>query len=202
MCNNANHHQFVHRVNDASRGANVSQETFEAWQSEIRHGFTSHNAPALPVEALRDQSPKVVDNFCIDTRTFTDHHNQIAVCFQSLHGTAIVQSEQMGVMSKCTDALESELKECGSEQKCSRELLESIADCIAADYQNSPFQKNQKAVNNDKVLPFSASCEHLKCNPRLVDMFVCFFDDEAKLGCCSEMHGASASQTHSIGRKQ
>lgn len=29
-CNNINHHQFIHRVNDALRGAKVSQETFEA----------------------------------------------------------------------------------------------------------------------------------------------------------------------------
>ena len=169
------------------KSANVSQETFEAWQLEIRHGFASRNAPVLPVEALRDQSPKVVDNFYVDTRTFTDHYNQIVVCFQSLHGTAAVQSEQIGAMSKRIDALESELKECRSERKSSRELLESIADRIAVDYQNGPFQKNQKAIDNDKVLPFSVSHEHLKRNPRLIDMFVCFFDDEAKLGCCSEM---------------
>jgi len=185
--NNANHHRFVHRVNEALRGANVSQEAFEAWQLEIRHGFASRNAPASPKEALRDQSPKVVDNFYVDTRTFTDHYNQIAVCFQSLQGTAAVQSEQVGAMSKRIDALESELKECRSERKSSRELLESIADRIAVDYQNGPFQKNQKAIDNDKVSPFSVSCEHLKRNPRLIDAFVYFFDDEAKLGCCSEM---------------
>ena len=68
--NDINHHQFVHCVKDALKGANVSQETFDAWQLEIRLGFASRNAPALPIEALRNQYPKIVDNFYIDTRTF------------------------------------------------------------------------------------------------------------------------------------
>jgi hypothetical protein len=92
------------------KGANVSQETFDAWQLEIRHGFASRNAPALPIEALRNQYPKIVDNFYIDTRTFTDHYNQLVVSFESLHGTSVVQSEQIGTMSKRIDALESESK--------------------------------------------------------------------------------------------
>lgn len=167
LYSNVNHHRFVHRVNDALRGANISQETFEAWQLEIRHGFASRNAPALPIEALRDQSPKVVDNFYIDTRTFTDHYNQIVVCFQSLHGTAVVQSEQIGIMSKRIDTLESELKESRSEWKRSIELLKSIPDRIAVDYQNGPLQKNQKVTDNGMVLPFSVSYEHLKLNPSL-----------------------------------
>ncbi|CAB9511022.1 hypothetical protein SEMRO_464_G148340.1 [Seminavis robusta] len=37
------------------------------------------------------------------------------------------------------------------------------------------------------VLPFSISYEHLKRNPRPVDVFVFFFDQEAKLGYYSEM---------------
>jgi len=98
LCDNMNHHRFIHRVNNASRGTNVPQETFEAWQLEIRHEFASRNIPALPTEALRDQSPKVVDNFHINTCMFADCCNQIVVCFQSLHGTAVVQSEQMGTM--------------------------------------------------------------------------------------------------------
>ena len=58
--------------------------------------------------------------------------------------------------------------------------MESIADCIAVDYQKGPLQKNQK-TDNRMVLPFSLSYEHLKRNPRPVDMFVCFFAQEAKL---------------------
>jgi hypothetical protein len=106
--NDLNHHRFVHCVKDALKGANVSQETFDAWQLEIRLGFASRNAPALPIEALRNQYPKIVDNFYIDTRTFTDHYNQLVVSFQSLHGTSVVQGEQIGTMSKRIDALESE----------------------------------------------------------------------------------------------
>jgi hypothetical protein len=179
------HHPFVHRVNDALRSAKVSQETFEAWKLEIRHGFASRNAPALPIEALRNQAPKVVDNFYVDTRTFTDHYNQLVVCFQSLHGTAVVQGEQIGTMSKRIDALETELKESRSERKRSIELLESIADRIAVDYQKGPLQKNQK-TDSGMVLPFSVSYEHLKRSPRLIDVFVYFFDAEAKLGYYSE----------------
>jgi len=62
-----------------------------------------------PIEALQNQ--KAVDNFCIATRAFADHHNQLAVCFQSLHGASVVQSKQIGTMSKHVDALEAELKE-------------------------------------------------------------------------------------------
>jgi hypothetical protein len=175
------YHQFIHRVDDALRYAKVSQETFEAWQLEIRHGFASHNAPALPIPTLQNKAPEVVDNFYIDTRTFTDHYNQLVVCFQSLHGTSVVQSEQIGTMSKRIDALEAELKEERSKRKRSIELLESKADRIAVDYQKGPLQKSQK-TDNRVVLPFSVSYEHLKHSPRLVDLFVYFFDQEAKLG--------------------
>jgi hypothetical protein len=50
-------------------------------------------------------------------------------------------------------------------------VMESIADHIAVDYQKGPLQKNQK-TDNGMVLPFSISYEHLKRNPRLVDMLV------------------------------
>jgi hypothetical protein len=152
----------------------------------IGDGFASCNAPALPIEALRNQYPKIVDNFYIDTRTFTDHYNQLFVSFQSLHGTSVVQSKQIGTMSKQIDALELELKEAQSEWKRTIELLESIADRIAVDYQKAPLQKNQK-TDNGMVLPFSISYEHLKRNPRLVDMFVYFFVQEAKVGYHSKM---------------
>lgn len=181
-----NHHPFVHRVDSALRSAKISQETFDAWKSEIRHGFASRNAPALPIEALRNQAPKVVDNFNIDTRTFTDHYNQLVVCFQSLHGTTVVQGEQICTMSKRIDFLETELKEARSERKRSIELLESIANRIAVDYQKGPLQKNQK-TDIGMVLPFSVSYDHLKRNPRLIDVFVYFFEAEAKLGYYSEM---------------
>jgi hypothetical protein len=96
----------------------VLQETFEAWQLEIRYGFTSRNAPAMPIEALRNQAPEIVDNSNINTCTFTDqynHYNQLVVCFQSQHGTSVVQSEQIGTVLKRIDALEAELKEAQSE---------------------------------------------------------------------------------------
>jgi hypothetical protein len=168
------------------KGANVSQETFDAWQLEIRLSFASRNAPALPIEALRSQYPKIVDNFYIDTRTFTDHYNQLVVSFQLLHGTSVVQREQIGTMSKRIDALESELMEARSERKRTIKLLETIADRIAVDYQKGPLQKNQK-MDNGMVLPFSISYEHLKRNPRPVDMFVYFFAQEAKVGYHSKM---------------
>jgi hypothetical protein len=101
--NNPDHHQFVQQINNALRGAQVTQETFEAWQQEIRHGFA-----ALPIEAMQNQAPKLVNNFNINTCTFTDHYNQLVVCFQSLHGTTVTQSKQIGTMSKCIDALELE----------------------------------------------------------------------------------------------
>lgn len=183
---NINHHPFIHRVNDALRCAKASQETFEAWQSEIKHGFASRNAPALPIQALQNHAPNVVDNFQIDTRTFTDHYNQLVICFQSLHGTSVVQSEQIGTMSKRIDALEAELKEDRSERKRSFELLESIADRIGVDYQKGPLQKSQK-TDNGMVLPFSVSYAHLKRTPRLSDVFIYFFDQEARLGYYSEM---------------
>jgi len=171
----------------------VSQETFEAWQLEIRHGFASRNQAALPIEALRNQAPHVVDNFYIDTRTFTDHYNQLVVSYQSLHGTTVALSEQCATMSKRIAALEAELKEEKTERKRSIALLESIADRIAIDYQKGPIQKNQK-TGNGMVLPFSVSYEHLKRNPRLVDVFVCFFDQDAKLGYCSEMQSSKCKQ--------
>ena len=184
---NPDDHPFVHRINDALRGAQVSQETFEAWQREIRHGFATCNAPALPIEAMRN-APNLVNTFNIDTRTFTDHYNQLAVSFQSLHGTAVIQSEQIGTMSKRIDALESELTEARSERKRTIELLESIADRIGIDYQkqktcddNAPFS------DTGRVLPFSVSYDHLKRNPRLPDIFVYFHDQEAKAGYYSKM---------------
>ena len=70
-------------------------------------------------------------------------------------------------MSKRIDTLESELKESRSEWKRSIELLKSIPDRIAVDYQNGPLQKNQKVTDNGMVLPFSVSYEHLKLNPSL-----------------------------------
>jgi hypothetical protein len=82
-------------------------------------------------------------------------------------------------MSKRIDALESELKEAQSERKRTIELLESIADRIAVDYQKGPLQKIKK-TDNGMLLPFSISYKHLKHNPRLVDMFVYF--QEAKVG--------------------
>ncbi|KAG7349398.1 hypothetical protein IV203_011995 [Nitzschia inconspicua] len=145
--NNASHHRFVHRVENALRSAKVSQKTFESWQLEIRRGFASRNAPALPIEALRTQYPKIVDNFYVDTRTFTDHYNQLAVCFQSLH------------------------------------------DRIGIDYQNGPLQKTCK-IDSGMVLPFSVSYEHLKRNPRLLDVFIYFFEQDAKQGYYSEMQPA------------
>jgi len=88
---------------------------------------------------------------------------------------------------KRVDAPEAELKEEQSERQLSIKLLESAADRIAVDYQKGPLQKSHKAINAGVVLPFSMSCEHLKCNPRLADVFVCFFDNEGKLRCHSEM---------------
>jgi len=92
-------------------------------------------------------------------------------------------------MSKRIDALEAELEEEKTERKRSIALLESIA----IDYQKGPIQKNQK-TDNGMVLPFSVSYEHLKRNPRLVDVFVCFFDQDAKLGYCSEMQSSKCKQ--------
>ena len=195
-----NHHPFIHRVNDALRGATVSQETFDAWQLEIRYGFASRNAPAMPIEALRNHAPKLVDNFYIDTRTFTDHYNQLVVCFQSQHGTSVVQSEQIGTMSKRIDALEAELKEERSDRKRLIGLVESIADRIGVDYQNGPLQKSQK-TDNGMVLPFSVSYDHLKRNPRLVDVFIYFFDQQAKLGYYSEMHSDKLKSAESSRKK-
>jgi hypothetical protein len=45
------------------------------------------------------------------------------------------------------------------------------------------------------VLPFSISYDHLKRNPRLVDVFVYFFGQEAKAGYYSEMQGSKHSET-------
>jgi hypothetical protein len=139
------------------------------------------------LKRYKNQYPKIVDNFYIDTRTFTDHYNQLVVSFQSLHGTSVVQSEQIGTISKQIDALlESELQKARSERKRTIELLESIADCIAVDFQKGPLQKNQK-TDNGMVLPFSISYKHLKRNPRLIDMFVYFLAQEAKVGYDSKM---------------
>jgi hypothetical protein len=188
--NNLNHHRFIHCVQTALKAANVSVETFEAWQLEIRRGFASRNAPALPIEALQSQNPKLVDNFFIDTRTFTDHYNQLVVGFQSLHGTCLVQSEQIGAMSKRIDALELELKESREDRKRTIGLLESISDRIAVDYQKGPIRKNPKLQDNTVVLPFSVSYDHLKRNPRLVDIFVYFFSQDAKAGYFNEMQSS------------
>jgi hypothetical protein len=98
--NDLNHHRFVNCVRGALNGANVLPETFDTWQLEIRQGFASRNAPALPIEALRREHPTIADNFYIDTRTFTDHYNQLVVSYQSLHGTVIVQGEQIGSIKK------------------------------------------------------------------------------------------------------
>ena len=78
-------------------------------------------------------------------------------------------------MSKRIDALEAELKEERSDRKRLIGLVESIADRIGVDYQNGPLQKSQK-TDNGMVLPFSVSYEHLKRNPRLVNVFIYFFD--------------------------
>jgi hypothetical protein len=135
----------------------------------------------MPIEALRDQAPKLVESFNFDTRTFTDHYNQLVVCFQLQHGTSFVQSEQIGTMSKRIDAPESELKEARSERKRLIGLVESIADRIGMDYQKGPLQKSQK-TDNGMVLPFSMSYDHLKRTPRLVEVYIYFFDQEAELG--------------------
>lgn len=161
--NNPDHHQVVHRINDALRGAQeVTQETFEAWQQEIKHGFATCNAPALPIEAMQNQAPKLVDNFNIDTRTFTDHYKQLVVCFQSLHGTTIIQSEQIGTMSKRIDALALELKETKSERKHTLDLLASIADRIAIDYQKGPSQKQKTHDDNGKFITFQRVIQSLE----------------------------------------
>jgi hypothetical protein len=83
------------------------------------------------------------------------------------------------------------------------ELLESIADRIGLDYQKGPLQKRQKTDNadNDMVRPFSISYEHLKHNPRPVDVFVYFFEKEAKLGYYSELKCAKLKSDESK-RKQ
>ena len=76
--------------------------------------------------------------------------------------------------------------EARSERKRTIELLEAIPDRIAVDYQKGPLQKNPK-TDNGMVLPFSISYEHLKPNPRPVDMLVYVFAQEAKVGYHSEM---------------
>jgi hypothetical protein len=134
-----NHHPFIHLINDALRGAAVPQETFEAWQLEIRYGFTSRNAPAMPIETLRNQAPKIVDNFNIDTRTFTDHYNQLVVCFQSQHGTSVVQSEQIGTHQCPRGGVEG--RTIGPETLNWASGIHSRPHCV--DYQNGPLQKSQ-----------------------------------------------------------
>jgi hypothetical protein len=183
---NIDHHPFIHRVNDALRSAKVSQETFETWQLEIKRGFASRNSNALPIESLHKEE---ADKIYIDTRSFTDHYNQLVACYQSLHGTCVVQGEQIGAMSRRIDALEGELKEERIERKRSIELLESIADRIAVDYQKGSPLKSRKTDDDEScmVLPFSISHEHLKRNPRPADVFVYFFSQQARRGYYAEM---------------
>jgi predicted metal-dependent HD superfamily phosphohydrolase len=51
----------------------------------------------------------------------------------------------------------------------------------------APSRRARILTDNGMVLPFSVSYEHLKRNPRLVDVFIYFFDQEAKLGYYREM---------------
>jgi hypothetical protein len=111
-----------------------------------------------------------------------------------------VQSEQIGTMSKRIDVLEAELKEERSDRKRLIGLVESIADRIGVDYQNGPLQKSQK-TDNGMVLPFSVSYDHLKRNPRLVDVFIYFFDQQAKLGYYSEMQSNKLKSADSDRKK-
>jgi hypothetical protein len=60
-------------------------------------------------------------------------------------------------MLKRIDALELKLKETKSKRKCTLDLLESIADRIAIDFQKGPSQKQKPHDDNGRVLPFSVS---------------------------------------------
>jgi len=165
-----------------------------SWKSDT--GLQVKTLQRYPQKRYESNFPRQLKTFIL-TRA---RSQTTTICWQPVSNRSMAQpqskpSKSVQCRNKWRPWTESELMECRSERKRSIELLESIADRIAMDYQNGPFQKNQKANdNNGKVLPFSMSHEHLKRNPRPIDVFVCFFNAKAKLGCYSEKQTAKCKQ--------